>query len=171
MLRAIEQLVRGERTICGNHRVEHSEYTYGNKHTIDRYYYHSTAICIADITTQTFIVDNGGWNTQSTNRAISDYRKFFNDKCYTEVFKYFYQLVEAIVEASMDSMRRFYYGDFNNPPIEVTMKKRMLGTEKFVEIRVSRQLETFAHTYEIKYKGPKTLEKQVKDSMHELFPL
>lgn len=170
MMKAIEKLLKGERTICGNHRVERAENSYG--HSIEWYYYFQTAIVTVDITAQTFIVDKAEYGDKmSTNRAVNDYRKFLNDRCYTEVFKYFYQLVEAIVEAPMDSMRRFYYGDFNNPPIEVTMKKRMLGTEKFVEIRVSRQSETFAHTYEIKYKGPKTLEKQVKDSMHELFPL
>lgn len=171
MLKAVEQLLKGERTSVGNHRVEHSEDTYGNKHTIDRYYYHSTAICIADITTQTFTVDNGGWNTQSTNRAISDYRKFFNDMCYVEVFKYFYQLIDAIVNMPMDSMRKYFYGDFSNPPIAITAKKRMLGTEKFIEINVAKQSESYTHSYEIKYKGPKTLEKQAKDCMHELFPL
>lgn len=169
MLKAIEQLVRGERMSVGNHRCR--SYSEGN-HQKEDYIYHCTAICKVDHTTHTFIIDKGEYSDKmSTNRAVKDYREYFNSKGYEEVFKYFYQLIDVIVNMPMDSMRKYFYGDFNNPPIAITVKKRMLGTEKFVEINVAKQSETYTHSYEIKYKGPKTLEKQAKDCMHELFPL
>ena len=69
MLRAIEQLVSGERTRVGNHRVE-SFNQWGR--TINNYIYHNTIICAVNENEKTFRTSNGGWGTQSTTRAIND---------------------------------------------------------------------------------------------------
>ena len=84
MLKAIEQLVTGERTHVGNHRVE----SFNERgQTINNYIYHSTIICVVNENEKTFRTSNGGWNTSSTTRAINDYRKWFTDRGYTDLNK------------------------------------------------------------------------------------
>ena len=51
----------------GNHRKE----VEGN---FTKYIYHWTAIVVVNEDEKTFYTDHGGWNTQSTNRAINSYR-------------------------------------------------------------------------------------------------
>lgn len=63
----------------GNHAVTISRD--GCKHFI----YHATEICTVDPVARNFTTDNGGWNTQSTNRAINDYRRYYTAMGYTEV--------------------------------------------------------------------------------------
>lgn len=168
MLRAIEQLLNGERTVVGNHRCETSN---ESGHEIEKYYYHSTAICTVDRNIQIFTTDNGGWGTSSTSRAINDYRDFFIKHCgYCEVFAYFKDVVEQLIEVPMDSQYRCCYGSLDSAHTEVTIRKRMLGLEKFAEINVSKDNEDFSHTYEIKYKGPKTLEEAIRNQIWHLFP-
>lgn len=82
MLRAIEQLVSGERTRVGNHRVESFNQC---GHTINNYIYHSTIICTVNENEMTFRTSNGGWSTQSTTRAINDYRKYFKSRGYRDL--------------------------------------------------------------------------------------
>ena len=171
MLKAVEQLVKGYRNCIGNHRVEHSEDTYGSKHTIDRYYYHSTAICTADITTQRFTIDDGGWGTQSTSRAINDYRKWFISHYYDEVFDKFYKLVDMLIDHCGDNkMYRCYYGDVQTASTQVTVSYSAFGKEKFAEIEVSKDTEDKTHSYTIFYKNRKHLEAEIKKTIGQFFP-
>lgn len=78
MLRAIEQLVSGERTKVGNHYVK-------SYHYWEDFFYHSTCICSVDHGNKSFKTDNGGWNTSSTTRAINDYRKYFLSRGYKDL--------------------------------------------------------------------------------------
>lgn len=78
MLSSVRQLVSGEKRTMGNHRREVSG-------DIESFIYHWTSICTVNHKKGIFVIDNGGWNTQSTNRAINDYRYYFLDKGYTEV--------------------------------------------------------------------------------------
>lgn len=73
MLRAIEQLISGERTKVGNH----SKKLLMNNRDWEDFYYHSTCICSVDHNSKSFKTNNGGWGTSSTTRAINDYRKYF----------------------------------------------------------------------------------------------
>ena len=82
MLKAIEQLLSGERCKVGNHSVE-SFNRHG--HTINNYIYHSTIICVVNENEKTFITGNDGWNTSSTARAINDYRKHFLSRGYKDL--------------------------------------------------------------------------------------
>lgn len=81
MLRAIEQLISGERTKVGNHS---KKIPMINRDWED-FYYHATCICSVYHDTKSFKTDNGGWNTQSTTRAINDYRKYFKSCGYRDL--------------------------------------------------------------------------------------
>lgn len=50
----------------GNHRVVH-------KNDSVFFYYHQTAIVIINYLDKTIVLDNGGWGTSSTTRAINAY--------------------------------------------------------------------------------------------------
>lgn len=63
----------------GNHRKEP-----GTNGAIANFIYHWTTICQI-LPNHQFRVDNGGWNTSSTNRAISAYRRELTALGYTEV--------------------------------------------------------------------------------------
>lgn len=78
MLKAIEQLLRGERNKVGNHRVMTDD------DGVRCFYYHSTVICYADDRNATFHTDDGGWGTSSTHRAMNDYSKYFTALGYTD---------------------------------------------------------------------------------------
>ena len=82
MLRAIEQLLSGERCRVGNHSVESFNQC---GHTINNYIYRSTIICAVNENEKTFRTSNGGWNTSSTTRAINDYRKHFLSRGYKDL--------------------------------------------------------------------------------------
>lgn len=82
MLRATEQLVSGLKTKVGNHSVV-TYYVHGC--TVKDYIYHSTPICTVNEDRMTFSTDNGGWGTQSTTRAINDYRKYFKSCGYRDL--------------------------------------------------------------------------------------
>lgn len=81
MLKAVESLISHERTKVGNHSRDFIG-TYTEKFT-----YHWTSICVVNHNNCTFYVDNGGWNTSSTNRAINDYKRHFESIGYTLVEK------------------------------------------------------------------------------------
>ena len=70
MLKAVKQLVNHERRTVGNHYRE----CYGDK---EFFYYHWTAICVVNYGTREFYVDNGGFRTSSTTRAINSYKQAF----------------------------------------------------------------------------------------------
>lgn len=80
MMKAIEKLVNREANKVGNHRVEHQE---GK----DLYFYYWTNICIVDHYNRTATVDNGGYATSSTSRAINDYVRHFGRLNYNIVDK------------------------------------------------------------------------------------
>jgi len=80
MLRAIEQLISGERTKVGNH----SKKLLMTNPKWENFYYYSTCICSVDHVTKSFMINNGGWETSSTIRAINDYRKYFTDLGYKD---------------------------------------------------------------------------------------
>lgn len=82
MLKAIEQLLSGERCIVGNHSVESFNQC---GHTINNYIYHSTIICAVNENEKTFRTSNGGWYTSSTTRAINGYRKHFLSRGYKDL--------------------------------------------------------------------------------------
>ena len=79
MLKAVETLLNSEVSKkLGNHQVE-------IKSDIKYFIYHSTVICKVNTKNKTFIINNGGYNTSSTNRAINDYRRHFSSIGYEEV--------------------------------------------------------------------------------------
>lgn len=70
-MKTIEKLINSDRNRkIGNHRLE----IQGNKRL---YYYHDTAIIVT--TPIGIFIDNGGWNTRSTNRAINVYLKHLSN--------------------------------------------------------------------------------------------
>ena len=50
-----------------------------------RFYYYETPICFVNDRNKTFMTNNWGWNTKSTNRSINSYRKQLKEKGYREV--------------------------------------------------------------------------------------
>ena len=78
MLKSIIKLIEKDRKIIGNHKYE----TFGN---ITEYIYHQTCICRINTDTREFSVQNGGWNTVSTKRAINDYLNYFVNIGYKKV--------------------------------------------------------------------------------------
>lgn len=79
MLVAISNLVRSDKDMKqGNHSVAHS---LGTK----RFTYWNTEICTVNTIGKTFSVQNGGYKTVSTTRAINDYRYYFSSLGYTDI--------------------------------------------------------------------------------------
>lgn len=79
MMRSHEKLVKANHNMrIGNHQVM-------LKDTKRDFIYFRTVICAVDDEAKTFHIDNGGWNTPSTNRAIGSYRSYFSSKGYKEV--------------------------------------------------------------------------------------
>lgn len=142
MLKAIEKLVKGISTHEGNHHSEDC----GN---IVKYYYFNTAICTQDIKSQTFAIDNGGYNTQSTNRAINDYRRWFTQHDYIEVFHKWYELRDMLESIPVGKQYRCRYYS-TGCEITITKKEIPLSKDKLAEIVVSEELgecSTFTFTY------------------------
>lgn len=76
MLKAVINLTNSNSDLnAGNHKVRHE----GNER---HFIYFRTVICKADDKAKTYTVDNGGYNTQSTTRAINDYKRYFDSKGY-----------------------------------------------------------------------------------------
>ena len=150
MLKAIEQLVTGERTHVGNHRVE----SFNERgQTIDNYIYHCTVICTVNENERTFKTSNGGWGTSSTTRAINDYRKWFKDRDFSEVFNSEREMVEYLETIPVGRMYRCYLKNTNT---QVTVTKKTLGNEKFctVEFSYADSGNVAVHTF--KYRGIKS---------------
>lgn len=76
MLKAIETLLRGERTKVGNHSVVPTNVGCN-------YYYHLTPIAKVNDLEKVVIIDNGGWNTSSTSRAINNYISHYTNFGYS----------------------------------------------------------------------------------------
>lgn len=81
MLKAVKALVNHEVIKTGNHSRESlGDYC-------EKFIYHWTPICVVNYSNRTFYTDNGGFNTSSTNRAISSYKYYFSNCGYTQVEK------------------------------------------------------------------------------------
>lgn len=76
LMKAIETLLRGERTRVGNHSAVPTNVG-------SDYYYHSTPIAKVNDLERIVIINNGGWNTSSTSRAINNYISYFNSYGYS----------------------------------------------------------------------------------------
>lgn len=64
----------------GNHSIKFNE-------GLVKFYYFDTAICIQDEREKIAIIDNGGYFTPSTTRAINCYIKHFKSLGYTIIDK------------------------------------------------------------------------------------
>ena len=176
MLRAIEQILKGERSRVGNHRVESFNL---RGQTINNYIYHSTIICAVNENTKMFMTSDGGWYTTSTKRAISSYREWHESHDYFEVFNDFSEMIGHIVDVTCycenGKQYRRYFGNIHNrtQPFEVTVETRMIGTEKFCTVTVasteSSDLEYPIHTYEFTYNGVKTMTRALINKISCLF--
>lgn len=152
MLKAVEKLVTSNHDLtCGNHRVEFNE---ERGHLIANYWYHSTIICSVDYNAKTFKTTDGGWSTQSTNRAINDYRKYYNTNCYTEIFTYMQMgdMVEYLFEVPTGSMMRVYFDGTSR--VQITITKKSVNNEKFCDVVFSKEDKVTSHSF--KYKGYKS---------------
>ena len=74
MLKSVEKLIRGN---VGMKVGNHSKVAIDNH--IVGYKYHNTIICKVIPTDRKIIIDDGGWKTSSTTRAINSYLENFKD--------------------------------------------------------------------------------------------
>lgn len=66
-METMKKLVKATNNMkLGNHRVEINE-------GITKYFYYATPIIIVDRVNRTLTIDNGGYGTSSTTRAINSY--------------------------------------------------------------------------------------------------
>jgi len=78
-MKTMENLIKAKGNMkLGNHKKEVN----GNT---TKYIYYWTAIVTVDEKEMTYITDNGGYGTRSTNAAINDYKRKLNDKGYVYV--------------------------------------------------------------------------------------
>lgn len=68
----------GDSKKLGSHKMERR----GN---VRGFIYYSTEICTVDDLSKTFSVQNGGYGTQSTTRAMNAYRKELEYEGYNEI--------------------------------------------------------------------------------------
>lgn len=80
MLVSIRKLLYGDAKKVGNHKLE--VVNDGNR-IIKKFIYFQTAICTAIPCEKRYRINNGGWNTKSTNRVINDYVRHFEALGYT----------------------------------------------------------------------------------------
>lgn len=156
MLVAIEQLVKGERTNVGNHSCKEDE-------NGCVYYYHQNPVCVVDYKTQTFKLNDCGWGGhQSTIRTLNDYRRWFNEHCFTEVFTSKTDMVDFLAKLSEGRSYRFFFGSTD---VQVTCTKRVVpfgnGFKKtayieYVKVGEKPESSTFM------YKGTKTFKDALK---------
>lgn len=160
MLKAIEQLVKGQRTNVGNHRRR--EYTDSRGNVMEDFIYFNTAICKVNHSQCKYLIDKGGYDTPSTNRAVNDYRFYFQSRDYAQVFENFYSLMEYMTLQSTVTghMYRCFYGIFHNPMYCVTLTTKLVDGEKFAEVNISNCFNGSVTEHSFKYKGYKTFMKE-----------
>ena len=73
MLKSVEKLIRGN---VGMKIGNHSKVAIDN---VVGYKYHDTVICKVIPWDKKIIIDDGGWKTSSTTRAINSYLENFKD--------------------------------------------------------------------------------------------
>ena len=79
MLRAVETLVNSDvNKKVGNHSLRVNGDVY-------EFIYWDTVICKVNHKDRTYFLDNGGYNTSSTNRAISSYKYHFSKLGYINI--------------------------------------------------------------------------------------
>ena len=79
-MKTIEQLLeRRHNARIGNHRV-----IFVKDFTERHFVYYQTIICVAEDNKERFMLDNGGYDTPSTKRALLAYRREFHILGYTE---------------------------------------------------------------------------------------
>ena len=72
MLQAVKTLVNSDvDKIIGNHSLK-------IKGAVHEFIYWDTCICRVNHEDRTYFLDNGGYNTSSTNRAIAGYKYHFS---------------------------------------------------------------------------------------------
>lgn len=166
MLKAIEQLLSGERCRVGNHCVESLNEC---GHTINNYIYRSTIICAVNENTKMFMTCDGGYDTASIKRAISSYREWHESHDYFEVFNDFSEMIGHIVDVTCycenenGKQYRCYFGNIHNrtQPFEVTVETRKIGTERSCTVTVASTVYSNIYTYEFTYCGVRTMTKEL----------
>lgn len=138
MLKAIEQLVKGQKTCVGNHRCENLQH---NGHEITKYIYFWTTICEVDYTAQTFKCNYGEYHTSSTSRAISGYRSFFNDRCFTEVFDDLNEFLDYVSSLGYTAEKRIAIGSTYSPNTMVFIKKYLTKDGHNIDLQISHNAE------------------------------
>lgn len=177
MMKCIKQLLRGERTNVGNHRCEEARVA---GHEVERFIYFSTAICTVNHSLKTFVIDNGGYDTMSTNRAINDYRSHFKREMnYFEVFEYYYLLLRALLDAPDNHSTTVFYGDLHLPTHCITIQKEtdedgkkkatiaITGTKHLFNPELTDNFDPVVFT--VDYKGYKTLANAIKPKLESIF--
>lgn len=168
MLKAVKQLASGERSRVGNHWCSDNP-----EHTRTLYHYHGTCICEVDDNTKQFEIKyRCGWSTQSTITAMNSYKQWFNDHDYTEVFTYYYDMLDKLVMCPTGCMLRYHYGNLAYGRFEVTICTYEVAGKKFAEVVIAEQKDgAEAITITVEYRGPKTLKSALDKKMAPIFPL
>lgn len=99
MLKTVEKLVNSSKSKqAGNHfvlihRDGDRAIIYDETHKVEadiyctrEFWYHSTLICGVNDTDKCFYLSHGHWWTQSTKRALADYREYFSSLGYRNVW-------------------------------------------------------------------------------------
>lgn len=157
MLKAVKDLVTSNHDLNrGNHRVKFST---EHEHLIASYWYHSTIICSVDYNIRTFKTNDGGYDTQSTNRAISDYRTYFQNLGYTESFDDLKDMCDYLVSAPFNQSIVVMYSKIDEPHRIIFSKDNNTVGEKIAvvhfETEDNGELESFP------FKGPQSLRKEL----------
>ena len=82
MLKAIIELFESNRKKVGNHSREDLNYTpdnVGYTVNVSRFKYHNSTLCRIDWIDKTCTLDDCGWRTCSTTRALNDYEQYVKD--------------------------------------------------------------------------------------------
>lgn len=163
MLKAVKDLVTSEHDLTrDNHRVEYTEV---NGHYTANFWYFQTIICSVDFRDETFKTNNGGWDTPSTNRAIKDYRDYYNSNGYSEVFDSPERLKEYLVSLPENKSCRVYFDHK-----QVTLKKvvnKLIEGLKVAHLTVCSE-ESILYDDSYSYKGPKSFESFINEVLFNI---
>ena len=78
MLKSVEKCLHSKKDLkVGNHGTWWSLPSTGEQ--IQYFTYHGNVICRVNWTKHTVYLTNAGWNTSSTNRALNDYKRYFQE--------------------------------------------------------------------------------------------
>ena len=158
MLKAVEKLVTSNHDMCcGNHRVE---YNTERGQTIVNFWYFSTIICSVNLNERTFKTTRGNWDTMSTNRAINDYREYFNGLGYEEHFTNLSDLKRYLLELPEEKSCRVY---FDHKQVTLSKKaNKLIEGLKVAHLTVCSE-ESMLYDDSYSYRGPKSLETYINE--------